>query len=262
VIEQSQLNNQITLEMTKDELQIEKLQKENLFLKERLEFHELLLENSNSWESYRDSNGKIIYISSNFEQILGYDKNDFLSGKIRISDFVHPDDKEIAVINFQKQLDRQPISNFVCRVYHMDKTIKYISLTSKPVYNKQNEYLGFRSSIIDFTEQKQAEEALKISEEKYRLLFENMTNGFTLYEVITDENGLPLDLKIVETNKIAFADYNLQIGDLQNKLISEQISFLDKNIISVFGEVALSGNGKTYEYYAKQSMYFHRKKTL
>jgi PAS domain-containing protein len=42
---------------------------------------------------------------------------------------------------------------------------------------------------------------LKESEKKYRNLFENMTEAFSLFEVIRDENGQPKDLRILEVNK-------------------------------------------------------------
>jgi len=47
---------------------------------------------------------------------------------------------------------------------------------------------------------KEAEAALTTNEKKYRALFENLTVGFVLYELVYDEKGKVCDFKYVETN--------------------------------------------------------------
>jgi len=155
---------------------INELEKENLLLKEKLEFHELFMESSNSWETFRDKDGNIIYVSPDFEHITGYSRNDYLTNKIKISDFVHPDDRENYMNNFKAQINRQLVTNFVCRIVDINNSLKYVSVSSKPVYNRQNEYLGFRTSVVDITEQKISEAKLIENEMKYRLLAENISD--------------------------------------------------------------------------------------
>ncbi len=155
---------------------INELEKENLLLKEKLEFHELFMESSNSWETFRDKDGNIIYVSPDFEHITGYSRNDYLTNKIKIFDFVHPDDRENYMNNFKAQINRQLVTNFVCRIVDINNSLKYVSVSSKPVYNRQNEYLGFRTSVVDITEQKISEAKLIENEMKYRLLAENISD--------------------------------------------------------------------------------------
>jgi PAS domain S-box-containing protein len=52
----------------------------------------------------------------------------------------------------------------------------------------------------DITESKRAENALQVSEKKYRQLFESMGEGFVLHELIYDERGRPIDYLILEIN--------------------------------------------------------------
>lgn len=54
---------------------------------------------------------------------------------------------------------------------------------------------------------KQAEESLKESEAKYRLLFENMEEGFSLHEIITDENGLTINFRFLDANAAGRTPY-------------------------------------------------------
>ena len=49
--------------------------------------------------------------------------------------------------------------------------------------------------VLDITAPKQAEEALRQSEECFRLLFQNLTSGFALHEIICDVQGQPCDYR-------------------------------------------------------------------
>ncbi|MDR1925463.1 MAG: response regulator [Planctomycetaceae bacterium] len=52
----------------------------------------------------------------------------------------------------------------------------------------------------DVTEKYQADEILRLSEEKYRSLFDSLPNGFILFETVWDEKGDVIDLRCIEIN--------------------------------------------------------------
>jgi PAS domain S-box-containing protein len=54
--------------------------------------------------------------------------------------------------------------------------------------------------LSDITRQAQAQQSLKESEERFRSLFENMAEGVALHEIMFDENGNPLDYRILDFN--------------------------------------------------------------
>jgi PAS domain-containing protein len=57
-------------------------------------------------------------------------------------------------------------------------------------------------NVRDLTGSKRFGEKLIESEKRYRELFENIPSGFVLFGVIQNDEGEPVDLKIITANKM------------------------------------------------------------
>ncbi len=66
------------------------------------------------------------------------------------------------------------------------------------------------------------EDALRASEEKYRLLFQNMAEGFALYELLYDQDGQPADWRVLEVNDA----YTRHTGIARERIVGRRISEL------------------------------------
>jgi PAS domain S-box-containing protein len=206
---------------------ISALEIENLHLKERLEFHELYMENSNSWETFRDASGKLLFVSRNIEQILGLSREDYQSGEIAFLDYVYPEDIETAKEKFQQQLDRKFIRNYLVRVYDINKNLKYLLVSSKPVYNINNEYIGFRTSISDITEQKNAEIALQESENQLNEIFDNSLDNIFIIEVCLNNR-----FRVLRINSALAKIFCTDKENIEGKFIDELVNSADADKIS------------------------------
>ncbi|OPY65793.1 MAG: putative diguanylate cyclase YegE [Syntrophorhabdaceae bacterium PtaU1.Bin034] len=80
--------------------------------------------------------------------------------------------------------------NFEHQTRAKDGTIKWASLNCQIVRDKSGKILYYEGTIQDITERKQAEQALREAEEKYRNIFLNATEG--IFQVTPD--GRPLSL--------------------------------------------------------------------
>ena len=78
----------------------------------------------------------------------------------------------------------------------------------------------------DITDRKKSEEDLKNSEERYRSLFNSMTEGFILLETVCDDTGKIVDLRFLEKNPAFKATSNLK-HDVAGKTLREVLPDVD-----------------------------------
>lgn len=100
-------------------------------------------------------------------------------------------------------------------------------------------------------ERAKAEEALRISEEKYRALFDSIDEGFSILEVLFDDSGKAVDYTFLEMNSAHEAMTGLSqaaIGMRVNELISD----LEADVFERLGKVVLTGEPVRYEQYVSE----------
>lgn len=81
-----------------------------------------------------------------------------------------PEDSPIAWGSLEKVIKDKVLDSVEFRIKLPDNSIKYINAAESPVLDEKNEVVRIVGVNIDITERKQAEQALKESEEKYRTL--------------------------------------------------------------------------------------------
>lgn len=97
------------------------------------------------------------------------------------------------------------------------------------------------------------EEELRVSELKYRMLFENLTVAFVVCELINDGRGDPIDLRVLEANAV-FAKYaGLPLNQIIGRSIGEVMSYLDRKLIDQYIGVILEGEPVAYEHFVAAS---------
>lgn len=93
-------------------------------------------------------------------------------------------------------------------------------------------------------------EKISQSEIRFRGLFENMVEGFALYEIITDEKGNPKDAKILELNRAFLKLTGLTKKDTEEKNIFELFPKRAPEALPLFTGVAMGGESVEYETYS------------
>lgn len=112
------------------------------------------------------------WVTESFDRLMGYSQDDVTS----IDDYlriIHPEDLPIVTEKLVRLLTGETVSAEV-RFLMKDGEVRWIRDTIRPVWDeKEGRVMRLVSAVRDITERKRAEEALRYSEERYRLLAEN-----------------------------------------------------------------------------------------
>ena len=122
-----------------------------------------------------DLNGRLTYANESAFQITGYTKTDFAKG-VCVFDLVEKKDKERAKAHFTKTLADEPSTENEYTFVRKDGSKFQSIVVSKPIV-VEGEAVGLRGLVVDITERKKAEDALKESEKRSRAIVANAPIG-------------------------------------------------------------------------------------
>jgi PAS domain S-box-containing protein len=122
-----------------------------------------------------------------------------------------------------------------------DGTVDWTRWECRPWYEADGSIGGIIVYTEMITEQKLAQEAIRDSEERFRALFSAMNSGLSLFEVMCDDAGDPVNLRYLQVNPTYEQQNNLKAEDVIGKTILEVYPGFDPQWITYYGVVALTG---------------------
>ncbi|WP_292387296.1 PAS domain S-box protein, partial [Methanosarcina sp. UBA5] len=205
-----------------------------------------LMDHSPSLLFMKDECGRYVYLNNAYEKQFVHSKDWY--GKTDF-DFWPKESAELFRKNDSLVLKSGKIHQFMEDSTDLNGT-RYCWLNYKFPFtdSKNKKYIG--GIGIDATDRVRAEEALQESEERYRTLFTNMTEGFGLAEVIYNSEGKPIDYRYLEVNPAFELYFGVKREQLLGKTMRETFPKLSPIAIEKYNEVALSDQPINFEIFS------------
>ncbi len=118
---------------------------------------------SNNWEYWINPKGELSYISPACQKISGYRPKAFEQDATLLQSIIHPEDEANVAAQIQNwRCDSNIIDTGVdYRIINKKGETLWINQICKPVYDTNQEYLGYHVTIQDITERKQMADELR-----------------------------------------------------------------------------------------------------
>ena len=131
--------------------------------------------------------------------------------------------------------------------YYLHKDGSLVSATSSvnALRGPDGEFQGLVAIVLDTTGNKQVQEQLRASEERYRTLFESVDQGFCIFEMIFDAAGKAVDYRFLEMNPMF--ERHTGLVDAAGRTARELLPGLDDFWFETYGRVALTGIPARFE---------------
>jgi diguanylate cyclase (GGDEF)-like protein/PAS domain S-box-containing protein/putative nucleotidyltransferase with HDIG domain len=130
-----------------------------------------------------DRDDKWTFVNDAACQFFGGSRQELLG--TRFTDYVHPGDTASTAEAIQEAIEnKQPIRGFVNR-YVTPIGTRVVEWNAYPLFDEEDQFVGWQATGRDITERNQAEERLRESEEEWRSLAEYAPNII----VIADQDG-------------------------------------------------------------------------
>ncbi len=189
-----------------------------------------------------DRNWTMYYISDGCQNITGYKPEQLIGNhELAFNDLIHPDDQIRIHNEWANVVPHNRVFTEEYRIIDIHGNIRWVWEQGRPVKDNEKNEVYLEGFITDITDRKNAEEALALSEEKFRTLFSEMSDVVSINSLVYDEHGNVVNYRITDCNP-AFCDLiRLAPENIIGKLATEVYGFNEIPYLNEFVKVANEG---------------------
>ncbi|WP_375505987.1 PAS domain S-box protein, partial [uncultured Nostoc sp.] len=196
-----------------------------------------IIENANDLIFVLTPDGTFTYHSPNVIPILGYSLAEVEGHSMM--EFVEPNDSTISMSALQRTTTGEKLTDIEVRLRHKDGSWRWFNFNTSTI-NTPSDGIAIAGVGRDITERKQAEEALRRSEMKYRNIFENSQVGIFR---TCQKDGLIIDANQRGAEILGFTS----AADLIGKYFTTDLYINPDDRVQMLAELEKDGEVRNFE---------------
>ena len=151
-------------------------------LSERVQGYQLLADHTFDWEYWIGADGHLHWVSPSCRAVTGYGVADLLADPGLLESMVYPEDRPIFIQHLRRDRCVGESMQLRFRIVRPDGEIRWVEHLCQPMYWPDGHFAGRHSVHRDVTETMQVEQALRESENQFRLMFDLATVGMAVVD--------------------------------------------------------------------------------
>jgi PAS domain S-box-containing protein len=161
---------------------------------------EALLKREEEFRALVKSSSDVVYrISADWKEMQQLQGKDFIPDTEEpsvtwLDKYIHPDDQQRVTAVIKRAIDTKSVFELEHRIIRVDGSLGWTFSRAMPLLDKEGNIIEWLGTAKDITERKNAEEALRVSESKYRGLYNAVSGGVVVQN---------LEGEIIEANDAA-----------------------------------------------------------
>jgi len=207
----------------------------------------LLADNSIDCIWMLDTKLRFTYLSPSVERILGYKPEQMvgtnLSSHFKIKEFLKVGALAAKAIKNYKTFTHV---TFETKMLNSKNDEVNLEISSKGLLNSQGKIIGLYGTTRDITERKQADEALRESEERFRTIFDSINDAVFIHDI---ETGAILDVNSTMCKMYGYSREEVDQLDIE-ALSSGEVPYTQQDALE-WNKKAARGDAQVFEWMAK-----------